>query len=112
MRAQVWGTGVRMEILMRTLGLSRVADTKVGNALVRGGSGGERKRVTSAEMLVGPKVLALSNPSSFSHSLPSLSSLLVMTSRYTTHLCCVALLSWPSTLSVFGLDSGTLWWFV
>jgi len=55
---QVWGTGVRMEILMRVVGLARVADTKVGNALVRGVSGGERKRVTSAEMLVGPKVRA------------------------------------------------------
>ena len=54
---QVWGTGVRMEILLRTLGLSNAADTMVGNAIVRGVSGGERKRVTSAEMLVGPKVL-------------------------------------------------------
>ena len=45
-----------MEILLRTLGLSNAADTMVGNAIVRGVSGGERKRVTSAEMLVGPKV--------------------------------------------------------
>lgn len=58
-RMQVWGTGVRMEIIMRVMGLARVADTKVGNALVRGISGGERKRVTSAEMLVGPKVCSL-----------------------------------------------------
>jgi ABC-type multidrug transport system ATPase subunit len=53
--AQVWSTGVRLEILLRTLGLSNAADTMVGNAVVRGVSGGERKRVTSAEMLVGPK---------------------------------------------------------
>ena len=46
-----------MEILLRTLGLSNAADTMVGNAIVRGVSGGERKRVTSAEMLVGPKVM-------------------------------------------------------
>jgi ABC-type multidrug transport system ATPase subunit len=59
--AQVWGTGVRLEILLRTLGLSNVADTMVGNAAVRGVSGGERKRVTSAEMLVGPKA-SLQNP--------------------------------------------------
>ena len=58
---QVWGTGVRLEILLRTLGLSNVADTMVGNAVVRGVSGGERKRVTSAEMLVGPKA-SLQNP--------------------------------------------------
>ena len=56
---QVWGTGVRMEILLRTLGLSNAADTMVGNSIVRGVSGGERKRVTSAEMLVGPKVSCL-----------------------------------------------------
>ena len=47
-----------MEILLRTLGLSNAADTMVGNSIVRGVSGGERKRVTSAEMLVGPKVLS------------------------------------------------------
>ena len=46
---------MRMEILLRTLGLSNAADTYVGSAIVRGVSGGERKRVTSAEMLVGPK---------------------------------------------------------
>ena len=54
--AQVWGTGVKMEMLLRTMGLSRAADTLVGNNLIRGVSGGERKRVTSAEHLVGPKV--------------------------------------------------------
>ena len=61
LHAQVWGTGVRLEILLRTLGLSNAADTLVGNAAVRGVSGGERKRVTSAEMLVGPKA-SLQNP--------------------------------------------------
>ena len=54
--SQVWGTGVKMEMLLRTMGLSRAADTLVGNNLIRGVSGGERKRVTSAEHLVGPKV--------------------------------------------------------
>ena len=53
---QIWGTGVRVEVVLRTLGLSNAADTMVGSATVRGVSGGERKRVTSAEMLVGPKV--------------------------------------------------------
>ena len=53
--AQVWRTEVRLEILLRTLGLSSAADTLIGDAVVRGVSGGERKRVTSAEMLVGPK---------------------------------------------------------
>ncbi len=62
--AQVWGSGVRLEILLRTLGLSNVADTMVGSAAVRGVSGGERKRVTSAEMLVGPKASS-PNPGGF-----------------------------------------------
>ena len=53
--AQVWRTEVRLEILLRTLGLSNAADTLIGSAIVRGISGGEQKRVTSAEMLVGPK---------------------------------------------------------
>ena len=53
---QIWGTGVRVEVVLRTLGLANAADTMVGSATVRGVSGGERKRVTSAEMLVGPKV--------------------------------------------------------
>ena len=53
--AQVWRTEVRLEILLRTLGLSNAADTLIEDAVVRGVSGGERKRVTSAEMLVGPK---------------------------------------------------------
>ncbi len=45
-----------MEVLIRVLGLQRCADTVVGNQYLRGVSGGERKRVTSAEMLVGSKV--------------------------------------------------------
>ena len=60
--AQVWRTEVRLEILLRTLGLSNAADTLIGDAVVRGVSGGERKRVTSAEMLVGPKVFPHIHP--------------------------------------------------
>lgn len=37
--------------LMRIFGLSHTMDTKVGDALVRGVSGGERKRVSLAEIL-------------------------------------------------------------
>jgi energy-coupling factor transporter ATP-binding protein EcfA2 len=42
-------------IILRLLGLSHCADTFVGNEILRGVSGGERKRVTTAEILVGPK---------------------------------------------------------
>ena len=46
---------VRPYITMQILGLSRVANTFVGNESLRGVSGGERKRVTSAEILAGPQ---------------------------------------------------------
>ncbi|XP_061343431.1 pleiotropic drug resistance protein 1-like isoform X2 [Gastrolobium bilobum] len=39
---------------LRILGLEVCADTIVGNAMLRGISGGQKKRVTTGEMLVGP----------------------------------------------------------
>ncbi|MED6194939.1 transcription factor [Stylosanthes scabra] len=41
------------DYILRVLGLEICADTFVGNAMLRGISGGQRKRVTTAEMLVG-----------------------------------------------------------
>lgn len=43
--------GWMVDIIMRSVGLKRVADTFVGNDKVRGVSGGEKKRVTVAEMM-------------------------------------------------------------
>ncbi|KAK7245301.1 hypothetical protein RIF29_40140 [Crotalaria pallida] len=46
------------DYVLRILGLEICADTFVGNAMIRGISGGQRKRVTTGEMIVGPaKVL-------------------------------------------------------
>ncbi|CAI8614404.1 unnamed protein product [Vicia faba] len=46
------------DYVLRILGLETCANTFVGNAMLRGISGGQRKRVTTGEMLVGPnKVL-------------------------------------------------------
>ncbi|XP_058737878.1 pleiotropic drug resistance protein 1-like [Vicia villosa] len=42
------------DYVLRILGLEICADTFVGNAMLRGISGGQRKRVTTGEMLVGP----------------------------------------------------------
>jgi ABC-type multidrug transport system ATPase subunit len=53
---EISGTGVKTEVIIRLLGIQNCVDTVVGNAYLRGVSGGERKRVTSAEMLVGTKV--------------------------------------------------------
>ena len=52
----VWGTHVKVEVLMHVLGLVGCRNTVVGGPLLRGISGGEQKRVTSAEHLMGPKV--------------------------------------------------------
>eukprot|EP00878_Enallax_costatus_P011267 GHUV01011764.1.p1 GENE.GHUV01011764.1~~GHUV01011764.1.p1 ORF type:complete len:605 (+),score=193.45 GHUV01011764.1:122-1936(+) len=42
------------DVILRILGLEVCADTIVGNQLMRGVSGGQRKRVTTGEMMVGP----------------------------------------------------------
>lgn len=49
----------RVEFIIKLLGIQRCADTVVGNQLLRGVSGGEKKRVTTAEILVGGKVVLL-----------------------------------------------------
>ncbi|GMH32356.1 hypothetical protein BSKO_00190 [Bryopsis sp. KO-2023] len=56
---EIFGTAVKVEAVIKFLGLSRCEDTMVGDAMSRGISGGERKRLTSAEMLVGPRSLLL-----------------------------------------------------
>ncbi|KAK9141583.1 hypothetical protein Syun_010983 [Stephania yunnanensis] len=42
------------DYILKILGLDICADTLVGNEMIRGISGGQRKRVTTGEMLVGP----------------------------------------------------------
>ncbi|XP_024516623.1 ABC transporter G family member 31 [Selaginella moellendorffii] len=43
------------DYMMKVLGLEVCADTLVGNEMLRGVSGGQKKRVTTGEMVVGPK---------------------------------------------------------
>ncbi|KAL0915539.1 hypothetical protein M5K25_015965 [Dendrobium thyrsiflorum] len=47
-------TGVITDYIMKILGLEICADIMVGNEMLRGISGGQRKRVTTGEMIVGP----------------------------------------------------------
>ncbi|KAF8400719.1 hypothetical protein HHK36_014019 [Tetracentron sinense] len=42
------------DYILKILGLESCADTMVGDEMVRGVSGGQKKRVTTGEMLVGP----------------------------------------------------------
>ncbi|XVE63542.1 hypothetical protein DITRI_Ditri07aG0028300 [Diplodiscus trichospermus] len=42
------------DYILKILGLEICADTMVGDEMIRGISGGQKKRVTTAEMLVGP----------------------------------------------------------
>ncbi|XP_074286395.1 pleiotropic drug resistance protein 1-like isoform X3 [Silene latifolia] len=42
------------EYILKILGLDSCADMLVGNAMIRGISGGEKKRLTTGEILVGP----------------------------------------------------------
>nr|CAB3478166.1 unnamed protein product [Digitaria exilis] len=54
----VHGATLQTDYILRILGLDMCADVIVGNELMRGISGGQRKRLTTGEMLVGPtKVL-------------------------------------------------------
>ncbi|ETL94874.1 hypothetical protein L917_07247, partial [Phytophthora nicotianae] len=50
---------LRTELFLQILGMEDCADTVVGDALLRGVSGGERKRVTIGEVLVGGQSLFL-----------------------------------------------------
>lgn len=53
----------RVEALIGDLGLKRCAETKVGNALIRGLSGGERKRTSiGVELITNPSLIFLDEP--------------------------------------------------
>ncbi|XP_054609580.1 broad substrate specificity ATP-binding cassette transporter ABCG2-like [Dunckerocampus dactyliophorus] len=53
----------RVDKLIQELGLGRVADSRVGTQLIRGISGGERKRTNiGMELIINPSVLFLDEP--------------------------------------------------
>uniref|UniRef100_A0AAX7TLK2 ABC transporter domain-containing protein n=1 Tax=Astatotilapia calliptera TaxID=8154 RepID=A0AAX7TLK2_ASTCA len=53
----------KVDRLIKELGLGRVADSKVGTQLIRGISGGERKRTNiGMELIIDPPVLFLDEP--------------------------------------------------
>lgn len=50
---------INTELVLQLMALKSCADTVVGDGMLRGISGGEKKRVTTAEMLVGPSKVLL-----------------------------------------------------
>jgi len=55
----------RVYAVMQELNLTHIKDTKVGGAVIRGISGGEKRRVTiGIELLSSPSVLLLDEPTS------------------------------------------------
>lgn len=64
----------RVEEVISELNLNSCANTKIGNALVRGISGGERKRTSiGVELIKDPSVLFLDEPTTGLDSFTSLS---------------------------------------
>ncbi len=57
-----------MTEVMADMSLDVCADTKIGNEIVRGVSGGQRKRVSIAmELITRPNVLFVDEPTRFIH---------------------------------------------
>lgn len=53
----------RVETIIKDLGLTKCADTNVGNNLIRGLSGGERKRTSiGVELITNPSLIFLDEP--------------------------------------------------
>ncbi|KAH6783734.1 pleiotropic drug resistance 4 [Perilla frutescens var. hirtella] len=52
-------TSVLVEYIMKILGLDICADTLVGDEMLKGVSGGQKKRLTTAELLMGPSRVLL-----------------------------------------------------
>ncbi|KAI3789672.1 hypothetical protein L2E82_02474 [Cichorium intybus] len=52
-------TSVVTDYVLKILGLDICADTMVGDGMIRGISGGQKKRVTTGEMIVGPSKVLL-----------------------------------------------------
>ncbi|KFA79185.1 hypothetical protein S40288_02404 [Stachybotrys chartarum IBT 40288] len=81
-----------VKTLCRCVGLSHVLGTKVGNAAIRGISGGERRRVSLAEaMATCPDVLCLDNPTNGLDSATALDFIKMMREFTDQHGCSTAM---------------------
>eukprot|EP00439_Symbiodinium_sp_Y106_P040542 s2469_g4.t6 len=97
-------TSDRVETVLRDVGIWHVKDTVVGNADVRGISGGQRKRTSIAMELVGqPSVLFLDEPTSGLDAAAAHSIVKLLCGRSRQHCTTVAVIHQPrwQTLEFF-----------
>lgn len=77
-------TSLVVEYIMKILGLDTCADTLVGDEMIKGISGGQKKRLTTGELLVGPaRVLFMDEISNGLDS--STTHQIIMYMRHSTH---------------------------
>jgi ABC-type multidrug transport system ATPase subunit len=77
-------TSLVVEYVMKILGLDTCADTLVGDEMIKGISGGQKKRLTTGELLVGPaRVLFMDEISNGLDS--STTHQIIMYMRHSTH---------------------------
>lgn len=55
MLLKAWGSGVRVDLLLKMMGLHHCKDVLVGDQMTRGISGGEKKRLTCGEMVTADR---------------------------------------------------------
>jgi ABC-type multidrug transport system ATPase subunit len=89
---------IMTDLTLRILGLEVCSETQIGNEMIRGVSGGQKKRVTTGELLVGPaRVLLMDSISTGLDS--STTHLIISCLRNICHLLdttvCVSLLQPP-----------------
>ena len=94
LRQKLDDDGWLVDVVMRGVGLKRVEDTFVGNDKVRGVSGGEKKRVTVAEMMCTRSYVECFDEISTGKS--------AFVLFYHVHMCvqCVVLVIWLLHLSL------------
>lgn len=90
--ARGWGSAVRVELTLQMLGLAHCRNTPVGDAMTRGISGGEKKRLSLAEMVLGPgKLLLLDEISTGLDSATLFTTITYLASVRRTIGCCLPL---------------------